>query len=158
MRGLHSALVIACITTSFESQSLLCRCLQQLKDDAALRQKLGAAGCAAVSKKTISFVVADLLQWYQRGKETARRRSRQLFYRLLVPLLLGLLVPFTIGLFCFYNASVSAFSDDTRRCNSDSPPSLTAGGCAEAVHLLRGVQGHCPCPKLAPAAERDQRQ
>lgn len=98
--------------------------MQQLKVDAALRQKLGAAGCAAVSKKTISFVVADLLQWYQRGKETARRRSRQLFYRLLVPLLLGLLVPFTIGLFCFYNASVSSFSDVTRCCNSESPSLL----------------------------------
>lgn len=88
----------------------LCLCafryLQRLKDDAELRRGMGAAGQAAVTSRGISHVVADLLQWYERGSQTAARRRKQFFYRLIVPAALSLLVPFTIALFCFYNFTV----------------------------------------------------
>jgi hypothetical protein len=84
------------------------RYLQRLKDDTELRRRMGEEGYAAVTSRSISHVVADLLQWYERGRQTSLRRRQRLFYRALVPLALAVLVPFTIGLFCFYNVTVSA--------------------------------------------------
>lgn len=77
-----------------------------MKNDAVSRKRMGNEGCKAVNSRSVKYVVADLLQWYERGRQTALRRRGQLFYRVLVPATLMLLVPFTIGIFCFYNITV----------------------------------------------------
>lgn len=81
--------------------------LQRLKDDSALRRRMGAEGLRAVNARSISYVVGDLLQWYERGRQTYLRRRGELVYRTLVPLALLVLVPFAIALFSFYNLTVS---------------------------------------------------
>lgn len=81
------------------------RCLQALKDDEALRVRLGAAGQATVHTRTIEYVVRDLLQWYGRGADKRARRSA--LFRAACTAALLALVPFTIFLFCLYNFTVS---------------------------------------------------
>jgi hypothetical protein len=84
------------------------RYMQRLKDDEALRRRMGAEGCAAVNSRGVDFVVADLLRWYERGWDTSLRRKGQLFYRVVAPAMLLAFVPFTVAIFCLYNFTVSA--------------------------------------------------
>lgn len=43
--------------------------MQLLKDDPGLRRSMGARGREAMKVRTVSAVVADLLQWYSRGQQ-----------------------------------------------------------------------------------------
>jgi len=46
--------------------------MQRLKDDPQLRSSMGASGREAMKVRTVSAVVADLLQWYARGQQRGR--------------------------------------------------------------------------------------
>ena len=81
------------------------RCIQLLKDDEALRLRLGAAGRETVSTRTVEYVVKDLFQWYAQGTATRwQRRSPLSLVGSTLALLLA--VPSTIAIFCFYNTMV----------------------------------------------------
>lgn len=83
-----------------------CSCIQRLKDDSALRTRMGAAGRETVCQRAIDYVVKDLLLWYARGAQ--KRSQRSLLFRLAALLVLLASVPFTIALFCVYNFTVSS--------------------------------------------------
>lgn len=51
------------------------RYIQQLKDDPALRKKMGLAGRQSILTKTIEYVVKDLMQWYAHGAQVRKGRS-----------------------------------------------------------------------------------
>ena len=81
-------------------------CIQRLKDDPALRARMGAAGRETVCLRAIDYVVKDLLQWYARGAQ--KRSQRGLLSRLGATLVLLASVPFTIAVFYLYNFTVSS--------------------------------------------------
>jgi len=70
--------------------------IQRLKDDPRLGQTMGANGRQAMKVRTVSAVVADLLQWYARGQQRGRNRGwlrplvGTLFFCCMLPLLLTL--------------------------------------------------------------------
>lgn len=66
--------------------------IQQLKDDAGLRQRMGQAGRGGVTEQTSLRVVEDLLQWYQRGAEKRGQRPTIKVVAKILPLLWS--VPF----------------------------------------------------------------
>lgn len=81
------------------------RYIQRLKDDAALRQRMGAKGRGAVGGRTIHHVVGDLLQWYGTGK--SNRAKRGSLFTVAALLVMALTVPLTIFMFFVYNLIVN---------------------------------------------------
>ncbi len=112
-----------------------------MKDDAGLRQRMGAQGGASVSSRTIPFVVQDLLRWYEAGRQRKLRRRTQPLFSLVTPVVLAALVPLTVLLFYFYNISVStsplpSFLPSLWAAVI-SPPLIYAGCRLEAFCVLR---------------------
>lgn len=77
---------------SADAQQLILR----VRNDPALRRRMGEAGHAAVSARSIERVVSDLLDWYRRSfqRHTERRNSAGTYHLSLF--LLVLVVPFGI--------------------------------------------------------------
>lgn len=81
-------------------------CIQRLKDDSALRRKMGIAGRAAVEQRTIMYVVKDTLHWYEHSG-MRNRRARSWLNKVLSLLALAASVPFTICMFFLYDILVN---------------------------------------------------
>ena len=76
------------------------RYIQLLKEDSALRRRLGANGRTNVQHFTSRNVVLDMLGWYRRGMQRRRERSLVTVLLLLIPLLMA--IPFAVvALFCY---------------------------------------------------------
>lgn len=73
-------------------------------DDNALRLKMGAAGKSAVASNTISNVVKDLMQWYQRGRE--RRAARGAVSKAVCFVICLGFVALTVFMFAVYDIMV----------------------------------------------------
>lgn len=84
------------------------RYIQTLRDDAALRASMGKRGRDAVSKQSISHVVADLLKWYELGK--TRRKARHYIRSFSVAVALLVTIPFAIISLGCYDTLVRCFT------------------------------------------------
>lgn len=77
--------------------------MQKLKDDARLSNSMGQEGRKAMSGRTISAVVGDLLVWYQKGQQNCQKRKFKAYVGIS---LLAIVVPLSVAAFFIYDLLV----------------------------------------------------